>query len=101
MTKNFFIMIADSPWAGPTVEPVSVPSVDALEGEFINGLETPFVVNLVTEPSALPTENFPPRDIHEASKFMLFSRKFVELLEGLGVDNIQFLPADVTDLRVN
>lgn len=99
MSENYFFMIADSPWAGPTVKVVDVPDVDATDGEFIGGVSKPFRVDLITDPRVLPTESFPPRDIHEASGFKLFSRKFIDILTGLGVSNIEYLPAEVTDVR--
>ena len=101
MNKNYFVMVAESPWAGPTVKVVDVPDVRATRGKLIGNINKPFIVNLVTDPRALPTESFPPRDIHESAKFTLYSRKFFDLLNSSGVTNIEYFPADVTDLRTN
>lgn len=99
MGQNYFIMIADGPWAGPTVKVVEVPEVDVTDGVFVGGVSKPFRVDLVTDLRASASEVFPPRDIHEASGFRLFSRKFIDLLKDLGVDNIEYLPAEVVDTQ--
>lgn len=99
MDKNYFIMIAESPWAGPTVKVLHKPEVDVMDGLLVGEVGEPFRLELITDPRALPTEPFPPRDLHEGSAFVLFSRKFIHVLEDLGVDNIEYLTAEVTNVR--
>lgn len=101
MNTDYFVMIATSPWAGPTVEVIDAPRVRTTKGKLIGKTDVPFTVELVTDTRVLPTDNFPPRDIHESPKFKLFSRKFIDALNSLGVDNIEYLPVDVTDKKTN
>ena len=101
MSKDYFIMVATSPWAGPSVEVISAPRVRTTKGKLIGEIERPFIVELVTDSRVLPTDNFLPRDIHESAKFKLYSRKFINAINSLGIDNIEYLPVDVTNRKTN
>jgi len=101
MSNDYFVMVATSPWAGPTVEVISTPRVRTTKGKLIGETDVPFIVELVTDSRVSPTESFPPRDIHESPKFKLYSRKFINALNSLGIDNIEYLPVEVTDKKTN
>ena len=101
MSKDYFVMVATSPWAGPTVEVISAPRVRTTKGKLIGETERPFIVELVTDSRVLPTDNFLPRDIHESAKFKLYSRAFINALNSLGIDNIEYLPVEVTNKKTN
>ncbi len=101
MNHHYYVMIATSPWAGPTVDVISTPNVRTTKGKVIGEISAPFNVTLITDERALSTEDFPPRDIHESAKFKLFSRRFMNALDTLNIDNIEYLPAIVTNQATN
>ena len=101
MNHHYYVMIATSPWAGPTVDVISTPNVRTTKGKVIGEISAPFNVTLITDEKAPSTEDFPPRDIHESTKFKLFSRRFMNALDTLNIDNIEYLPAIVTNQATN
>ncbi|TEW44564.1 imm11 family protein [Psychromonas algicola] len=101
MSNNYFFMIATSPAFGPTVEVVDAPSVRTTKGKSIGDIEEPFRIELVVDRSAPAEGEYPPRDIHESAKFTFFSRKFIDALTSLGVENIEYFEADVLDTATN
>ena len=101
MDNNYYVMIATSPWAGPSVDVISQPNVRTNRGKVIGEIPSPYKVTLITDEKAPITEDFPPRDIHESAKFTLFSRKFIDTLSNLDIENIEYLPAEVTDQATN
>jgi len=97
MSNNYFFMIATSPAFGPTVEVINAPSVRTTKGKRIGDLDESFRIELVVDRSAPVDGEYPPRDIHESAKFTFFSRRFIDALSSLGVDNIEYFEADVLD----
>lgn len=94
--KNFFIMLADPPWAGPTVKVLKKPDVMVNDGVFLPGVNESYEILLTVDEKAKDVHDFPPCDIHGPSRTLMFSKRFIELLIGMGVDNIQYLDAEVT-----
>ncbi len=93
--KNFFIMLVDTPWGGPTIEAISVPDLRANRGRVIGPLKEKYKLKLILTPDTDP-EEFPARDITEKAKFQIFSKKFIGILDQLQVNNIEYFDADVT-----
>lgn len=94
--KNFFIMLADPPWAGPTVKVLNQPDVMVNDGVFLPGVNEKYEMLLTIDEKAKDPREFPPCDIHGPSRTLMFSKRFIELLIGMGVDNVQYLDAEVT-----
>lgn len=94
--KNFFIMLPDPPWAGPTVKVLKKPDVMVNDGVLLRDVKDKYEMILTVDEKAKDPKEFPPCDIHGPSRTLMFSKRFVEILMGMGVDNIQYLDADVT-----
>jgi hypothetical protein len=47
--KNFYIMLATTASAGPTVKVIDAPRVKANRGKLIGEIQQPFEIQLVTE----------------------------------------------------
>lgn len=94
---NYYLMFADSEWGGPFIEVVSAPSMRATKGKSLLGenVELFYRLRLVQDDNVTNPDEFPPLDLHESAKFRLFSRKFIELLQDLGVDNIEYFPTEL------
>ena len=95
MSKNYFVMLADSPWGGPTAELIEGPDFHVNDGVMIGETENSFNIKLEVDKQGDPKE-FPPCDIHGPTRNLLFSKKLIQVLETCGVDNIQYFDANVT-----
>nr|QKW94282.1 hypothetical protein [Myxococcus xanthus] len=93
--KNFYIMLADPPWAGPTSKIISGPDIQVNDGLLLDNVQQGYSIVLSVDKKAKDVSEFPPCDIHAPSRSLLFSQRFIELLTGLGVDNVQYFDADV------
>jgi len=94
--KNFYLMLIDTPSAGPFAELVKGPDLSVNDGEFIDDVTEPFKINLSVDKQAKNTDEFPPCDVHGPSRTLMFSQQLIELLTKLEVDNIQYFDTDVT-----
>lgn len=94
--KNFYIMLADPPWAGPTCKVIKGPDIMLNDGVFIEGVHENYEIVLSVDKQAKNAHEFPPCDIHEPRGSLMFSQRFIEILNSLGADNIQYFDADVT-----
>lgn len=94
--KNFFIMLCDPPWAGPTVKVLTGPDVMVNDGVFLPEVKEKYEMLLIVDDKAKVPKEYPPCDIHGPSRTLMFSKRFIEILSAMGVDNIQYLNADVT-----
>ena len=94
--KNFYIMLADPPWAGPNSQIISGPDIRVYNGVFLSNVQEPYKITLTVDKQAANTNDFPPCDIHGPNRSLMFSKAFIDLLASLGVDNIQYSDADVT-----
>ncbi|TEW51922.1 imm11 family protein [Psychromonas algicola] len=94
--KNFYLMLIDTPWAGPSVEVVKGPDLSVNDGVFIHDVTEAYEINLLVDKQAKDSNEFLPCDIHGPSRTLMFSDQLVNLLTKLGVDNIQYFDADVT-----
>lgn len=94
--KNFFIMLPDPPWAGPTVKALQRPDVMVNDGVFLHDVKQKYEMLLTVDKKAKDPAEYPPCDIHGPSRTLMFSKRFIAILAALGVDNIQYLDADVT-----
>lgn len=92
---EFYIMLADPPWAGPCAKVISGPDIRVYDGERIQGIGEPFKILLSVESKAKIID-FPPLDIHGPHRTLLFSQSFIEILKKLEVDNVQYFDAEVT-----
>jgi len=91
-----FILVHDPSWAGPVVNKTAGPNVDLTQAS-IETVEEPLKYVLEVDQQAKNPTNHPPLDYQcEASAGQpLFSAKFRDALEGAGVDNVQYFPAEV------
>ena len=92
---EFYIMLADPPWAGPTAKIITGPDIMVNDGVFIGGVQKSYDIKLVVDKQAKDPSEFPACDIHGPSRTLLFSQRFINALNSLGVDNIQYFDADV------
>lgn len=94
--KNFFIMLADLPLAGSSVKTLKKPDVMVNDGVFLHDVKEKYEMLLTVDKKAEDPGEYSPCDIHGPSRTLMFSKQFIEILAALGVDNIQYLDADVT-----
>ncbi len=95
MDKNYFIMLVDTPWAGPTANLKSGPDFFVNDGLFIKESTQLYEFNLEVDSGADDVNNFPPCDIYGPTKHLLFSSKLIEILSEQNVDNIQYFDSKV------
>ena len=95
MSKSYYIMLADPPWAGPTAELIEGPDFHVNDGVMIEETDNIFNIKLKVDEKGDP-KDFPPCDIHGPTRNLLFSKKLIQVLNGCGVDNIQYFDANVT-----
>lgn len=94
--KNYYIMLSDPPWAGPTATVEKGPEVMVNDGVFLNDVKKGYEITLSVDKKADNASDFPPCDIHGPSRSLIFSQRFIDILNSLGVDNVQYFDADVT-----
>lgn len=94
--KNYYVMLAEALWAGPNAFVDNEPSFKMNNGVLVSDTTFEFDVKLLVDKRASDPVAFPPCDIHNLRRGYLFSQRFIELLERLGVDNIQYFNANVT-----
>jgi len=93
--KNFYIVLSDPPWAGPTVKILDGPDIVVDDGIFIENVKQKYEIALIVDKQAENREQFPPCDIHSPSRCLMFSHRLIEILNKEGASNIQYLDADV------
>lgn len=93
--KNFYIMLADPPWGGPTCKVIKGPDIMVNDGVLLDGVHETYEIVLSVDKQAKDTNEFPPCDIHKPSRSLMFSQRFIDILNSLGVNNIQYFDADV------
>ncbi|MBN2436783.1 MAG: hypothetical protein JXK07_16095 [Spirochaetes bacterium] len=98
MTNKYYIMLADTPWAGPTAKVVKGPDIMVNDGVYLDNFKEGFEIHLSVDDEAEDANEFQPCDIHGPARTLMFSKRFIEILISLGVDNIQYFDADVTYL---
>jgi|GEM_PF-5480116 len=96
--NKFFIMLTDTPWAGPTAKVVKGPDIMVNDGVYLENAKEGYEIHLSVDEKAEDANEFPPCDIHGPGRSLMFSKRFIEILISLGVDNIQYFDADVTYL---
>lgn len=94
--KNFYLMLIDTPWGGPTANVIKGPDMFVNEGVFIHDVTETYEITLSVDKQAKDVDAFLPCDIHGPSSTLIFSEQFIDLLTTLGVDNVQYLNAEVT-----
>lgn len=94
--KNYYIMLADAGWAGPTAFVDDETPFRMDDGVLLGDTEFEFNIKLLVDKQASDPSAFPPCDIQDLRSGYLFSQRFIELLGRLGVDNIQYFNANVT-----
>jgi hypothetical protein len=92
--SNHFILIYDPPWAGPTAKRIKGNNIDLSRGR-IEQIDDPYEFLLQVDKHSNNSTIFPPLDFHRSSGQCLFSAKFQEALNYVGIDNIQFFPTKV------
>lgn len=93
--KDYFIMLADPPAAGPTATVKKGPEIQVNNGVCLEDVQGTYEIVLSVDRSATDASEYPPLDIHGPTRPLLFSQRFVDVLDSLGVDNIQYFDADV------
>lgn len=89
-------MLAESEWAGPNAFVDYETPFRMDRGRVLDNAAFEFNVELLVDKLATDPSPFPPCDIHNLRSGYLFSQRLIELLERLGVDNIQYFNANVT-----
>lgn len=89
-------MLADPPSAGPVSKVIKGPEMMVNDGVFRNAISKPYEIVLSVDKQAKNLRDYPPCDIHGPGRSLLFSQRFIHILDSLGVDNIQYFDADVT-----
>ena len=95
-SREFYVMLADPPWAGPTATVINGPNIMVFNGAPIRDIDERFEILLSVDSKAPDRLDFPPLDIHGPNRTLLFSQNFIEVLEQLKVSNIQYFDAAVT-----
>ncbi len=93
---NYFIMLIDPPWAGPTAELISGSEIETNNGLPLGPQAQPFRIRLVVDPKAPEATLFPPCDIHGPTRRMLLSERALTIFRQAGVDNLEVFKAVVT-----
>ncbi len=93
--KNFFIMLENVPWAGPSTTTLTGPDFMIDDGVFLSNHKQSYEISLAVDKQADNPADFPACDIHRLDSGYLFSERFIELLKNLNVDNIQYFDAKV------
>lgn len=97
MTDSHYVLLPQSPWAGPTASQIAGPEVDLHRGVPAKEPTAPFVYELRVDDAADDPAEFPPLDLHHAGDgHLLVTPKLVECLKTAGVENLQTFPAQVT-----
>jgi hypothetical protein len=100
-------MLANPPWAGPTVELVRGPEILLNRGTLVDEQEIapPYEMRLVVDPKADDPQQFPPLDMHGPGRHLIFSQRMIDILNAAGIENIQYFPTSVvydpTNLTLN
>ncbi len=94
--KNFSIMLENGPWAGPNATTLSGPDFMIDDGVYIDDKEQSYEISLAVDKQAENPVDFPPCDIHRLDSGFMFSKRFIDLLAQLNVDNIQYFDTKVT-----
>jgi hypothetical protein len=98
MESQYFVMLARTPWAGPTAFRLHSFTFDLQNGRLEAAPEQPLRYELRLQSDAPAGASFPPCDLHNAGYGqLLMSPKMVSTLSAAGVDNIQYFDCEVTD----
>jgi hypothetical protein len=94
--KNYFLIFSNPPWAGPNATRTAGPDIKLDKGTRVGKLDDHFKFNLDVDPLAENPLDFPPCDWHDAPPgLLLFSKKFVDVLNRCNITNIEYFPAEV------
>ncbi len=97
MAPPFFIMLSDPPWAGPTAFRIAGSDRVMNKGRKLSADPGLITFELRVDAKAGDPSSFPPLDWHDPSGGQpLFSRRMVELLQRVGVSNIDWYSAHVS-----
>jgi hypothetical protein len=93
MSENYFIMLHEPAWAGPVARRTSQWDQVLNLGEELAEDPGLFEFQLEVDANAPDPKQFPPLDWHDPEKgHTLFSKRMRDLLQELGVDNIDYYP---------
>ncbi|UCC71419.1 MAG: hypothetical protein JSV86_13615 [Gemmatimonadota bacterium] len=96
MSDEYFIMLAEPRWAGPTAFRVAGSETRMNRGKRVREDLGLFEFELRVDEQASDPLAFPPLDLHDpAGGQPLFSRRLIEALREIGVSNIDYYPARV------
>ncbi|MDX2019883.1 MAG: hypothetical protein SF187_06560 [Deltaproteobacteria bacterium] len=97
---NYFVLLARTPWAGPTAFTLHDFSFDLQNGRTERAPPAPLRYELRVQEDAPKDESFPPCDLHDAgSGQLLMSPRMISALAEAGVDNIQFFDCHVQNAQ--
>ena len=94
--KNFYLMLIDTPSTGPHVEVIKGPDITVNDGVSIDGVTEEYEMMLSVDRKVKNIAECSPCDIYGPSRSLIFSKRFIELLATLKINNIQYLNTDVT-----
>ena len=99
--KNFYLMLIDTPLTAPRVEVIKGPEITVNDGVSIDDVTEEYEMTLSIDKKIKNTAECSPCDIHGPSRSLIFSKRFIDLLAKLQINNIQYLHADATYTATN
>ena len=99
--KNFYLMLIDTPLTAPRVEVIKGPDIMVNDGVSIDDVTEEYEMTLSVDKKIKNIAECSPCDIHGPSRSLIFSKRFIDLLAKLQINNIQYLHADVTYTATN
>ena len=99
--KNFYLMLIDTPLTAPRVEVIKGPDITVNDGVSIDDVTEEYEMTLSVDKKIKNIAECSPCDIHGPSRSLIFSKRFIDLLAKLQINNIQYLHADVTYTATN
>lgn len=97
MSGNHYILLPETPWAGPSGFQVDGPRLILYRGVWVSPPNERLRYELRVDGKAKDPTAFPPLDLMEASDgHLLVSPGLEECLSNAGVANVQYFDAEVT-----
>lgn len=96
MEANYFFMLAEAPWAGPTAFSLDGDEFPMDRGRKLKSPPPLLQFELRVDRKANRYSDFPPLDLHATTaRQVLFSDRLVNCLKSVSVSNVDYYDADV------
>jgi len=97
VTDTHFVLLPQTPWAGPAPILRDGPDIDLHRGVPVEPPTQKLRYELRVDKSVDNPVEYQPLDLHDPGNGqLLMSPKVVKCLADLGVDNVQYIPAEAT-----